>query len=82
MCYISTMTKEQIAAVFERVRTWPEERQAYAAELLILLEAQDESPVRVSDEEWEAIQEGNAEAERGEFVSDEDMAAVYKRYGL
>jgi predicted transcriptional regulator len=76
------MTKQQIAEVFERVHTWSEERQAHAAELLMLLEAQDEGPVRVSDEEWHAIQEGNAQAERGEFVTDEDMAAVYKRYGL
>jgi hypothetical protein len=76
------MTKEQITAVFDRVRTWPQERQAYAAEILMLLEAQDKSPVLVSDEEWEAIQEGNAQAERGEFVSDEEMAAFYKRHGL
>jgi predicted transcriptional regulator len=77
-----SMTKEQIAEVFERVRTWPPEKQAHAVELLLLLEAQDEAPLRVSDAEWEAIQEGNAQAERGEFVSDQDMAAVYKRYGL
>jgi predicted transcriptional regulator len=76
------MTKEQIAAVFDRVRTWPEERQAYAAEILMLLEAQDQSPVLVSDEEWEAIQEGNAQAERGEFVSEEDMTAFFKRHRL
>jgi hypothetical protein len=76
------MTKEQIAIVLDRVRTWPEERQAYAAELLMLLEAQEEGPVRTSDEEWEAIQEGNTQAERGEFVSDADMAAFYKRHGV
>jgi predicted transcriptional regulator len=29
----------------------------------------------LSDEKWVAVQEGLAEAERGEFVSDEDMAA-------
>ena len=76
------MTREQIAAVLDRVRTWPEERQAYAAELLVLLEAQTQSAIPVSDDEWNAIQEGNAQAERGEFVSDEDMAAFYKRHGL
>jgi predicted transcriptional regulator len=76
------MTKEQIAEVFNRVRSWPEERQAYAAEILLLLEAQNQSPAPVSEEEWKAIQEGNAQAERGEFVSDEDMAAFYKRHGL
>jgi hypothetical protein len=76
------MTKEQIAALLDRVRTWPDERQAYAAEILMLLEAQTNSPMPISDEEWEAIQEGNFQAQRGEFVSDEDMAAFFKRHGL
>ena len=76
------MTRDQITAVLERVRAWPEERQAYAAEILLVIEAQDVSPLRVSDDEWTAIQQGNAEAERGEFVSDADMAAFYKRHGL
>ena len=76
------MTKDQITAVFERVQAWPEERQAYAAEVLLLIEAQDVRPLRVSDDEWETIQEGNAQAERGEFVSDTDMAGFYKRHGL
>ena len=78
----NTMTKEQIAAVLDRVRTWPEERQAYAAEILMLLEAQDQSPLPLSDEEWKAIQEGDAQADRGEFVSDEAMTAFYKRHCL
>jgi hypothetical protein len=76
------MTKDQITAVFERVQAWPEERQAYAAEVLLLIEAQDVHALRVSDDEWEAIQEGNAQAERGEFVNDADMAGFYKRHGL
>ncbi|MES2194957.1 MAG: hypothetical protein V4517_11105 [Pseudomonadota bacterium] len=76
------MTRDQITAVLERVREWPEERQAYAAEILLIIEAQDVHPLRVSDDEWKAIQEGNAEAERGEFVSDADMAGFYKRHGL
>ena len=76
------MTKDQITAVFERVRAWPEERQAYAAEMLLLIEAQEVPPLRVCEAEWEAIQEGNAQAERGEFVSDMEMAGFYKRHGL
>ena len=75
------MTKDQIDAVLERVRTWPEDQQAYAAEVLLAIEAQYPGPLRVSDEEWVAIQEGNAQAERGEFVSDEEMATFWKRHG-
>jgi predicted transcriptional regulator len=76
------MANEQIDAVLERVRSWPPERQAYAVEVLQLIEAQDTRPMKVSDDEWTAIQEGNAQAERGEFVSDADMAAFYKRHRL
>jgi len=75
------MTKDQINAVLQRVHTWPEERQAYAAEVLLLIEAQDKVPLSLSDDEWAAIEEGNAQAERGEFVSDEDMAAFWNRHG-
>ena len=42
-----------------------------------MIEAQDRGPLRVS-EEWAAIQEGSAQAERGEFVSDEEIAAFWK----
>lgn len=76
------MTKDQIAAVFELARAWPEDRQAHAAEILLVIEAQDVRPLRVTDDEWEAIQQGNAEAERGEFVSDTEMAGFYKRHDL
>jgi hypothetical protein len=76
------MANEQIDAVLERVRGWPPERQAYAVEVLQLIEAQGTQPIQVSDEEWAAIQEGNAQAERGEFVSDADMAAFFRRHGL
>jgi predicted transcriptional regulator len=74
------MTKDQINDVLERVRTWPEEQQAYAVEVLLAIEAQQGELLRVSDEEWAAIQEGSAQAERGEFVSDEEMAAFWKRH--
>jgi len=74
------MTKDQINAVLERVHTWPEEQQAYAAEVLLLIEAQESKPLRLSDEEWAAIQEGNAQAERGEFVSDAEMAKFWNRH--
>jgi predicted transcriptional regulator len=74
------MTNDQINALLDRVRTWPEEQQAYAAEVLLTIEAQDRGPLRVSDEEWSAIQEGSAQAERGEFVSDADIAAFWKRH--
>jgi hypothetical protein len=76
------MTKEQIKAVLDRVLTWPPERQEDAAEMLMLLEAQEGELYHPSDDEWAAIQEGLEQAKRGEFVPDEEMDALWKRHGL
>ena len=45
------MTKDQITAVFERVRTWPEKRQEDAARVLLEMEEQDKSTLRLTDEQ-------------------------------
>jgi hypothetical protein len=73
------MTKEQIEAVFERVRTWPEDWQADAISMLLALEKDYEDPYVPTDEERAGIEAGLAQAERGEFASDEEIAAVFRR---
>jgi hypothetical protein len=40
------------------------------------------APYRLSQAEEAAAAEGRAQARRGEFVSDEEVAAFYKRHGL
>jgi hypothetical protein len=75
------MTKAQIKAVLDRVLSWPPERQQDAAEMLLMLEAQEGELYHPSDEEWLAIQEGLDQARRGEFASDEEMEALWKRFG-
>jgi hypothetical protein len=45
------MTKAQVKAVLDRVLTWPSERQQVAAEMLTLMEEQDKSPLRLTDEQ-------------------------------
>jgi hypothetical protein len=76
------MTKAQIKAVLDRVLSWPPERQQDAADMLLLLEAQEGESYQPSDEEWAAIQEGLAQARRGEFVPDKEIEALWKRHGL
>ena len=49
------MSKEQVKAVLDRVLTWPDERQEDAAKVLMLMEAQDESVYRLTDEQVEEI---------------------------
>jgi hypothetical protein len=72
------MTKDQVKEILDRVLTWPPERQEDAAQMLLMLEAEGSSTYRPSEDEWAAIQEGLEEAKRGEFASDEDVAAFWK----
>lgn len=45
------MTREQVKQILERVLTWPAERQADVAHMLELMEEQDQSRVRLTDEQ-------------------------------
>ena len=74
------MTKGEIKAVLDRVLTWPPARQQDAADLLLRLEAKEGEFYHPSDDECAAIQEGMAQAERGEFVADHEMDAFWKRH--
>jgi hypothetical protein len=56
------MTKEQIAAVFERVKTWPEDRQEDAVAVLLQMEAANEE-FELTDEDRADLEEGLAEAD-------------------
>jgi hypothetical protein len=62
------MTQDQVKEILERVLTWPQERQQDAAELLLALEAREGEFYDPDDDEWAAIEEGLAQAKRGEFV--------------
>jgi len=75
------MTKDQVKEVLDRVLTWPPERQQDAAELLLALEACEGELYHPSDGEWAAIEEGLAQAKRGEFVSADEIAALLRPGG-
>ncbi len=76
------MTKEEIIAVLERVRTWPKERQEDLARIVMHMEARDARIGPEDDATRAAIAEGLAQARLGEFVPDEEMAAFFKSHGL
>jgi len=40
------------------------------------------TPYELTEDERADLEEALAEAERGEFASDEEVAAMYKRHGL
>jgi predicted transcriptional regulator len=76
------MTKEQIQAVLENVRSGPQEDQEELAEIAREIEARRKGVYVMNDEEREAVREGLAQARRGEFVPDDEMDAFWKKIGV
>ena len=50
------MTKEQVKEILDRVLTWPPQRQADIAHTVQLMEAQDSSDLRLTDEQLKEVQ--------------------------
>ena len=75
------MTKVLEDAI-EKVRKLPEDRQAYIAEVLEQIAAAGGDPFLVPEAHRAAVLEGLGQAERGEFASDEEMAALWKKCGV
>jgi hypothetical protein len=75
------MPREQIEAIFERVRTWPENWQENVAATLLAMERdyRNPRPYVPSVEDRVEIEAALAEMERGEFATDEEVAAAFRR---
>jgi len=74
------MTKEQIAAILERVKTWPEDRQRDVVDILLQMEAANECEDDLTEEDWADLERGLEEARRGEFVPAAEMKAFFDKY--
>jgi hypothetical protein len=70
------MTKEQVKEILERVLTWPPERQADVAEVVTLMEEQDKSALRLTDEQAAEVRRRLADPDRKTIPAEE----VFKRY--
>jgi hypothetical protein len=66
----------------KKVRELPEADQDQAAEMLLSVAAKKGEPVQLDEETRAAVRVGRKQARRGEFVSDADMAAFFKRHGV
>jgi predicted transcriptional regulator len=66
----------------EKIKELPEDRQAYAAEVLEQIAAAGSGEFQVPEDHRAAVLEGLEQAQRGEFVSDQEMAALWKKFGL
>jgi predicted transcriptional regulator len=67
--------------LLEKVEAWPADDQAELIEYAREIESRRKGVYVLSDDEREAIEEGLAQADRGEFATDEEIAALFKRYG-
>ena len=78
---MAPMTKLLEEAI-KKVRELPADEQDEAAEMLLSVASRKAGLVPLDDETGAAIREGRAQARRGEFVSDTDMDAFFKRHGV
>jgi hypothetical protein len=70
------MSKEQVKAILDRVLTWPNERQEDAAKVLMLMESQDESLYRLTDEQVEEVQRRRSDPDARRLTLDEFNARL------
>jgi hypothetical protein len=75
------MMTKTLRDVLAHAETWPREDQDELAEYAREIEARRTGIYTMSDEERIAVGKGLAEADRGEFVSDERVAEADKRHG-
>jgi predicted transcriptional regulator len=80
-CYLSIMTTLLDQAV-KSLRDLPAETQDALARLLLQFAGLDQAAVELSAEDATSFDESLAQAERGEFATDEQMRAIWAKHGL
>jgi hypothetical protein len=70
------MTRDQVKEVLDRVLTWPPERQADVVHMVELMEEQDKSDLRLSDEQAAEVRRRLADPNRETIPAEE----VFRRY--
>ncbi len=63
----------------EKLKRLPQDRQAYAAEVIEELAADDGDVFEIPEDHLPGALEGLAQAERGEFASDEEVERALRR---
>jgi hypothetical protein len=79
MCYDLIAMTDDLRDLLEEASGWPEEDQRELADYARMIEARRTGVYRVSDEERAVLLERIAEADRGEFASDADVAEFDRR---
>jgi hypothetical protein len=74
-----TQTKT-LEALMEHAASWPDEAQAELVRFMIDTEVKHFGVYRLDDEDRKRIERSLASACRGEFATDEEVAALFGRY--
>ena len=78
MCYTPRMMKALEIAI-EKLKALPEDRQAYAAEVIEHIAASDDGVFHIPEEHMKGVLEGLAQAQRGEFADEEEVDRALRR---
>ena len=71
---------ERLKSLLERALSWPEEAQEELIDCILAIENRGSGIYHLSNDERAAVKKGLEAAERGEFATDEEVAAVFNRY--
>ena len=74
------MTREQVKQILDRVLTWPVERQADVARVVEIMEEQDQSGVRLTDEQAAEVRRRLAEKDPKTLTLAEFNERLRRRY--
>jgi hypothetical protein len=76
------MTRDQVKEILDRVLSWPAERQADVVHVVELMEEQDSSALRLSDEQLAEVRRRRAEENPKTITLAELNARLRRRYGI
>jgi hypothetical protein len=76
------MTRDQVKEILDRVLTWPAERQADVAHVVEIMEEQDRSDLRLSDEQAAEVRRRMAERNPKTHTLAQFNEHLRRRYGV
>jgi predicted transcriptional regulator len=74
------MKTKMLAAILERVETWPESAQEQLAEIALEIEQDLQGTYRATPDELAGIDRGLEDARAGRFASDEEVEAALAKF--
>ncbi len=75
------MTTDQIQKLLDRVKAWPPERQADLAHIVELMEEQDNSPLRLTEEQAAEVRRRMLDSDPKTITLAEFNQRLKERYG-